>query len=264
MNTFGNMNMAATGQADASDNRRYDSMDDVKRQEFFGEKLLELEDEFNEINKIPGVKIAQNFNFAEQQLPEGYGVAIVPVAQRVEVPGQDEKKSKTAIIGICAIPSVQLLSETETGSEFLVDAVNNALTSRLASLLRQSLNRDHGELVLPLTVEDFAEGGRRSEANKAFNELAPFWVDALKKHGFKPMTVSILRQLLSSAPYASTVFPDIQQETWEGVIHKMIAAAEKKGLPASGLRAWLETRKDVEPKKADDADLAALIESLEI
>ena len=79
------------------------------------------------------------------------------------------------------------------------------------------------------------------------------------------MNAALLKQTLASAAFAEQTFPKIQQSVWEGLLNKMIAAAQAVTKEAGIITTWLETRDAVEFETSEFEldDLDSLINAVE-
>jgi len=68
----------------------------------------------------------------------------------------------------------------------------------------------------------------------------------LKDKGLTFMSAPILRQILSSAAFASMHWPKTPQTVWASLLEKMVARATAMGLDPAVLQTWKETRDAVE------------------
>jgi len=183
-----------------------------------------------------------NFDTAEE-LPEGFGLSVIPLTERVAGKGNVTK-------GICiaAVPSVDTILSTSGGDTWVIKQINAILTRAIKAGATPS--EDGSMTSIPFAVNDFITSTRTS-ALAAFNAIATLYVKALKDKGLKFINKGLLRQVLASAAFAEQQFPRIDQANWELVIKSMTAHAAKEGLEAGILSHWMKTRNEVEVDTAD-------------
>lgn len=215
--------------------RKSFSVDELeKAQEYIGEAVAAA--------KAEGVEPVFNFDINEN-LPEGYGLSVIPLTERVTGKGNVTK-------GLCiaAVPSVNTILEDDTGESWIVKQITDILVRNIKSAAMPS---DDGSITsLPFRVLDFTTSTRAS-ALAAFNAVASLYVKALKDKGLKFMSKGLLRQVLSSAAFAKQQFPRIGQDNWQVVISSMKSHAAKEGLDSGILSHWEKTRDEVEVSTAD-------------
>jgi len=107
----------------------------------------------------------------------------------------------------------------------------------------------------PATITDFLESRRGRETLKAFSEIAPLFVKALRKKGITFMTAQILRQTLQSKQFAEVQFEKIPQDAWQKVLDGMIVKSKAEGHDPQILINWKDTRDSTEV--ADIGELTA-------
>ncbi|MCK4554128.1 hypothetical protein KAU19_04145 [Candidatus Parcubacteria bacterium] len=188
--------------------------------------------------------VSPTFNFdTNEELPAGYGLAVIPLTERVAGQGNVTK-------GLCiaAIPSVDTILQAESGSPWVINQINAIL---LRSIKSAAMPSDDGSITsIPFKVEDFTTS-TRSSALAAFNAVASLYVKALKDKGLKFMSKGLLRQVLSSAAFAEQQFPRIGQDNWQLVISSMVAHTGKEGIEAGILKHWAGTRDEIEVSTVD-------------
>jgi hypothetical protein len=210
--------------------KKFFSSDNVEKGGAYVNQVVELASAAN-------IEPTLNFN-PEEALPEGYGLAVIPLTKRVPERGN-------VVNGVCiaAIPEIGTISEAEGGQDWINKLVTDALIRNVSSAAKP---KEEGALTsLPLSVHDFITTSR-SSGLAAFNEFASNYVTALKKKGLKFMSKVLLRQTLSSAAFAKQTFPRIDQTNWELVIKSMIQHAQQAGIEQGVLKMWLDNRNSVE------------------
>lgn len=195
--------------------------------------------------------IMTNFD-TEQPLPEGFGIAIRAVSKR----GQETPLACLLL----AIPSIELVVGNADGSKWIAELAINSMAEKAAAAVRprgdEALLTDAS--VLPRTLADFVQPAKRGEGLGTFRAIAGDFVKVLKKKGLSFLNLSLLRQLLESAQFAKSQFPQISQDKWITVIDAMIAKAQKDSLDTAILEHWKQTRDTVEISLMDDFDLGDL------
>lgn len=223
-------------------------LDDIDRR-YFGPDQLEVEaqDYVNLVTSIPDVSIKSNF---EGDIPEGYGLAIMPISKRGD--------EGTEVIGVvmAAVPDPETIAAHEKGADFLRDVLLGNMMAKVANSVRPRANGTTAGSI-PFTVESFIEGGRRSGSLKTYTSIASKFVKALKGMGLKFITSGILKQTLQSASFAESQFSSVEQENWEKVLNNMIAFAKSEGLDPAILSHWLETRNEAEADVDNELDFSA-------
>ena len=193
-----------------------------------------------------------------EKLPEDYGIAIIPIPQRREGQGN-------VIIGlhIAGVPSPESIIKSEKGSIWANDALVKVLINKYSNAVRP--REGQATVTAPFSMEDFITSATRESGLAFFREIQGVWVGALKKKGLKLMNAALLKQTLASAAFAEQTFPKIQQSVWEGLLNKMIAAAQAVTKEAGIITTWLETRDAVEFETSEFEldDLDSLINAVE-
>ena len=221
------------------------TLQDVARRSF---SVDELENAQAYIAKAVEAAQAENvnpvFNFdVNEELPNGYGLAVIPLTERVTGQGNVTK-------GLCiaAVPSVNEILADDSGESWIIKQITDILVRNIKSAAMPS---DDGTITsIPFKVVDFTTS-TRSSALAAFNSVAPLYVKALKDKGLKFMSKGLLRQVLSSAAFAEQQFPRIDQDNWQVVINSMKNHAAKEGIDAGILTHWENTRDQVEVSTAE-------------
>lgn len=221
------------------------TLQDVSRRSFTADDLESAQTYIGaavQAAKLSEVEPVFNFD-TNENLPEGYGLSVIPLTERVAGQGNVTK-------GLCiaAVPSVQTILQSDSGNAWVVKQLNDILIRSIKSAATPS---DDGAISsLPLKVEDFTTS-TRSSALAAFNAVASLFVKALKDKGLKFMSKGLLRQVLSSAAFAEQQFPRIGQDNWVIVINSIMSHAAKEGVDAGILKHWLTTRDAIEVSTAD-------------
>jgi hypothetical protein len=192
------------------------------------------------------VKIAPVYNFdVNADFPDGYGLAVLPIKSRDATRG-----NVVTGMAIVALPDPNTVAEHDKGADYIRAAVIDSFLAKAANAVRPRSDGSTAASV-PYTVEDFITSQKTAESLAAFRELAKGYVKALKKKGLSIMTPAILRQILSSAQFAEQQFPHIAKEKWSGLLDKMIAKAQAKGLDVGIMDFWKQTRETVDVKMGD-------------
>jgi len=193
----------------------------------------------------------------EPKLPDGYGVAIIPIPER--------RDGGNVIIGlhIAGIPSPSTILKEEAGQTWAEAALVKVLINKYANAVRPKAGIVNPPTA-PFTINDFIISATRESGLAFFREIQAVFVQALKKKGLKLMNTALLKQVLASSQFAEQTFPKITQEIWEGLIKRMIARAESTGVNPGIVKTWLETRASVAFDTADFGldDIDALIPSV--
>lgn len=231
------------------------TLQDVDRCYFSPDKIVEANSYVAKVLST-GVEIKRNFD-PTKPIPEGYGLAVVPIAKRQVTPGTG---SGNVIVGVAvaAVPDPSLIVVHEKGEQFVRDVIMDHFLAKIANSVRP---RKDGETAasMPIKVEDFIESRRGKESFKTFTEIAGKFVKGLRKKGLKFMSQPILRQVCQSTAFAKERFEKIDQAVWIAVIGKMITAAKSENLDPAILQNWLDTRDsetlaDVEELTIDGLD----------
>lgn len=201
------------------------------------------------IAEAHGLPVAYNWPAESEVMPDGYDVAIVPLTKRTET------GNVPTALWIAAIPSLETVQGHAKGADYIRDVVGTALMAKLANSVR--VKRDNGPLSVPLSVDDFIIAASRDQGLGAFREHVKDWVQGLKNAGLVGMNATLLRQVLSSASFASQQFTRIPQSKWVALLDKMIAKARGAGLDPGIMEVWKQTR-DETTLGADDFDPEAL------
>ena len=227
--------------------KKYFSSDNVEKGGAYVNQVVEL---------AQAAKIEPTLNFdPNENLPEGYGLAVIPLTKRVPDRGN-------VVNGVCiaAVPELETIAEAEGGQDWINKLVTDALLRNVSMAAKP---KEEGALTsLPLSVHDFITTSR-SSGLAAFNEFASNYVTALKKKGLKFMSKVLLRQTLSSAAFAKQTFPRIDQGNWELVIKSMIQHSNQAGIDVGVLKMWLDTRNQVEVStvELDLSDLDNMVDA---
>ena len=223
------------------------SLKDVKREFFYGENRAELDAKLPLVVKAAaaaGLQPIHNFD-PNEPVPEGYGIAILPVDKKNPVQGQPQIRVG---VGIVAAPSAELLLQTEDAE--VVKWRNETLLAHVLNRIANAMRpKEDGSLPasIPYTLHDFVTSSR-PQTTAVWNEIAPPFLKVLQKRNetFKLVTKDMLRRMLSSAEYATQIAPTINQTIWVGIIKKMRELAEKKGKQTEVFDQMISTRDEAE------------------
>lgn len=247
-----NMLETSTGTVEDTTSRAPESpgtLDDIKRAYYAPEQqeaavaAVAMAQEIAEANNLPVV-----FNWdTDAALPEGYGVATLPITQRREGVG-----TVTIGLAIAGVPDPTLCMAHEKGEAWARSVLESALLNKLASAARQGRDGD-GPLTLPYSVEDFIVSARGGDSGLTFfRENVKHFVDGINlKLKRKIMNATLLRQVLASAKFAEHQFPTIGQDAWERVLDVMLALAAKNGAEPGIVAVWRKTRNETDLAVAD-------------
>lgn len=235
---------------------------DVERRYFSPSEVEDAAAYIAKIEAIPGLDpkdVKRNHDLEGEGLPEGYGVAILPINKRAK-DADGEPTTITTGIGIFAVPDFATIAETERGQEFIRSVVMDQCMNKAANSVRPR-TAGAAPVSMPFTLEDFIESRRGSGNLKTFTELAPIVVKFLKKKGAPHMTSKLLKNTLASATFAEQQFPKTEQPVWVKLLESMIGMAREQGLDPAILHSWLNTRNeaDVDEMELDMEDLEGLI-----
>ncbi len=231
------------------------TLQDVEKK-FFPAEQLEASTAY--INEVIAIAARENveplFNFdTEAEFPKSYGIAVIPMQKRVA-----ERGNQTFGIVIAAIPSVDALQADDSGENWVIKIITDALIRQVTTA---SKPKEDGMLVsIPFKIADFTTTSR-SSGLAAFNAVASDYVKALKQKGLKFMSKVLLRQVLSSAAFAEQQFPRLSQDNWNLVLDSMVSHVKSKGIDSGILTHWKATRDEIEidDTEIDLSDLDAML-----
>jgi len=228
------------------------SLDSISLKSFLPSELEQASEEINSIVELcSSLNVEPVFNFdTEKDLPDNYGLSIIPLTERVLGVGMQVK-------GVCiaAVPTMTAIAEINGGQDWITKQIQ----AKIISSIKTASNKTDEDLTsIPFKVEDFISSGRNNGLS-AFNSLATDYVKALKAQSkrLKFMTKPILRQVLSSSAYAEQQFSGVGQNNWVIVIKSMIAHATKEKLNCDVFNNWLNTRDQIEVDTSE-IDLSGL------
>jgi len=238
-------------------------LDKLKTQFFVGQEGLENASVIIEQIRKAGIVIRQNYDRDTVDFPtETHGMLIQVLKHRIA-----KKTVPTGEVLVAAVPTVESVGAYgEAGEAFLMEAVEGILTNRVVNAVRAA--KEGTDSFIPFTIEDFITKRTITSEYGDYMKLAKVFVSALKKgKGFEILTPTILRSVLSNTEMATSLFPHIQQEWWQGVLNKMIEYCGKHSpqLDPAMFETWLATRDDVssatEVKELSLDDLSLELES---
>lgn len=205
---------------------------------------------------VPENKIELNYKLDEtDQPPEGFGIAIIPVSQRID--------GSTQVISVCiaAVPDPRLVAEEEDGADFVNNLVVDHFCTKVASAARPRASGGVG--TKPRTIRDFITSMKRDSGLKSYNAFAADFVSALKKYGFgTTLDRNVLRSCLASKAYATAQYPSVPDEMWLKVLSSMRARAETDKLDVQIFSHWENTRANAELDQPSEEMLAKAFEAL--
>ncbi len=227
-------------------------LDAIDREYFPPSDLPKASELVKRINEtIPAKVIRYNFDPEKDQVPDGYGLAIVPIAERIA------NANVTVSLVIAVAPDPELIAGHEKGAAYIRETITDSFLTKIANAARPKPNGSIG--TLPKTVEEYIERRKGKESLKVFTELAPGYVKALREKGLRVLTQQLLRQVLQSAVFSTQFNPALEDKgTWNTVLTKMIARAKTKGLDPAVLINWQETRDEAEMVNVEELDIDAL------
>ncbi len=231
-------------------------LDDIKKRYYAPSQLPQAGELLQQIHDA-GLNPEMNFK-SEEEFPANYGLLVMPLVKRQGGPGEGNKKIGVAV---CAIPDLELFGESEKGKAFVRNIVSNYCAGRIQNALRPKADGTKADII-PFAIEAFLESKRGRESFKAYQDVAPIFVKALKKKGMGFMNPALLKQVLQFSEFALEKFGNIPQEVWEQIIGKMVVMTRDKfNNDPSVIEGWLATRNDatlpeVETFELDDLDLA--------
>ncbi len=231
------------------------TIDDVDRRFFSPEDLTDAQKAVDQVQEhVPAKMVQWNFNPEKDEVPSGYGLAIVPISQR-KLGGEG---NETIGVVIAAVPDPSLIAGHEKGPEFIREVITDFFLAKVANAARPKAS---GTSTLPFSIIDYIERRRGRESLKVFTELAPIYVKALREKGLKMLTQALLRQILQSKVFAEQFNRKLEAKGfWSGVLDKMVEKAKVKGLDPAVLVNWHDTRELAEAIDIDDLDVDELDE----
>lgn len=191
--------------------------------------------------------LKMNFQSLEE-MPEGYGLYILPVGKTEEVEGESKRVINSIVLAFVPDPSYVASQRPD----YIRDAVLDKFATKLGNASRPRDDGSHA--TLPFRLEEFLDNRKTDHGAKAFNQLAKTYVKALKKMGLSNMDAKVLREVLSSKSSAESYYPKIAQAQWEALLGKMIAEANKEGLATTLLEHWKGTRENA-AAAGEDAEI---------
>ena len=246
--------IATSDESESSDDKF--TIDKIERKFYPPDKLQEATEMIAAIQEIVVENnIRFNFDPDKQEVPEGYGLATVPISERV--PGG--KGNKFIGVVIAAVPDPGTIADHEKGGPFIREVVTDYFLAKIANAARPKATGVPA--ILPFSIEDYLERRRGRESLKTFTELAPRYVKALREKGLKMLNQALLRQILQSKIF-STQFNEKLEERdfWSSLLDKMIAKSQANNLDPAVLENWRNTRDEIEAVDVSDLDVDELDE----
>lgn len=231
-------NQPATTSADAENAF---SLNDLERAYFGPDNLAAANDLHEKILTVLDEKdVHYNIDLANEAMPDGYGIYVVPVYKRLDK--ADEDGNKTEIVGVCfyAAPAFETVLADEKGREYVKDALFAAFSQKMANSIRPTRDGVLGKK--PFALADFIERKTRGDSFKAFNDLSKELVETLRRMGLRSINRAILRQCLSNTAIAESQYPAMKQEIWQAILDMCIAEATKAKLDPAIFENWKATR----------------------
>ncbi len=227
--------------------------DDIKKAYYASAQLADAQVAMDSaMNIATALELEVVFNFdTEKEFPTGYGIALIPIAKRVN------NVNQTLGVAIAAVPDLATVEAHDHGKAFIMDSVIGSMVAKLANAVRPRGTDGDTASSIPFSVEDFITSNRAEGVLVAYRKFASAYVKVLKKKGLKYITESILRQVLQSAAFAEQQFPKIPQDKWIQILDSMMARAEAEGVAVGMLADWKQSRDSAELSD-DDIDLSDL------
>jgi len=226
-------------QTNTAEQTEQPTLQDVEKKYFSSTQLEAGQTYIGEVMEICGrenVSPVLNFD-SDEEFPAGYGLAVIPLTERVA-----ERGNVTKGIAVAAIPDFEAVANDTAGGDWIKKQIVDAMIRQVNSAAKS----DDGTLTsIPFSINDFVTSSRASGL-AGFNAVAAQFVKALKKKGLKLLSKGILRQILASAAFAEQQYPKVAQESWVAVLDSMIKHAESEGVDTTGLKHWKGTRDKVE------------------
>lgn len=237
------------------------TIEDVQQRYFTPSELEEASEYMSQVAKVcPPDELKANFD--GENVKEGYGIGVYPIKKRSDVKGEG---NVTIGIAICQMPdpdTIAALPEAK-GIEFIRNSVIDKLFAKISQSYRPRANeteaeRKKRETSVPVEIEAFMTSARGDGSLKTFTALAPDFVKALRKMGFRLMSPQMLRQVLSSKEFAEAQFPKIDQEKWVQLLERMINTAREQKLDPATLTHWKESRDERHVDEVEDINFDEL------
>lgn len=215
----------------------------LKTQFFIGADQLETAGAIIAQIQNAGIPLRQNYDKDKVDFPtETHGMLIQVLKHRIK-----KKTVPTGEVLVAAVPTVESVGNFgDAGQAFLMESVEGILASRVINAIRAA--KEGTDSFIPFTIEDFITKRTITSEYGDYNKVAKVFVAALKKgKGFEILTPNILRNVLMSTEMAKSIFPNIQQNWWEGVLAKMMEYCGKStpNYSTEIFEAWIETRDEV-------------------
>lgn len=250
---------ATVTQEDLEQAKRAAMLDKLKTQFFTGQEGLAAAGALITQIQDAGIPLRMNYIMEEIDFPTAtHGLLVQVLKHRVK-----KKTIPTGEVLVAAVPTVESVGDFgDAGQAFLMEAVEGILASRVVNAVRAA--KEGTDSFIPFTIEDFITKRTITSEYGDYNKLAKIFVAALKKgKGFEILTPSILRNVLMSTAMSKSIFPNIQQDWWRGVLNKMVeyCGQASPNLETGIFEAWLETRDtvssvtEVEELSLDDLSL---------
>ncbi len=196
-----------------------------------------------------GVEVEFGFD-TEEDVPEGYSIAFIPETLTIKNKGR-----KTIGMLIATIPDTANIWEHDGGAAWISKNINLLLVKAVKAV-KTAAQAAGINPVYPQTISQFIVTNRTGGL-AGFNKVAPQYVDALKELGLTVINKGLLRQVLSSASFAESQFPNMPQEQWVLALKAMIETAEDENLSAGVMADWLKTRDEIKVNE-NEFDLSGL------
>lgn len=221
----------------------------IKERRYFGpSRFNEAKDAFKEVEALDKLQITTNFqNF--DSIPQDHGVLFQPVLERKKGGGPLQLASYI----VAHVPDLSVVSKSDAGTQYLVDALAELYGRRLKQDVAQAQS-SHMKPKLPETLEEFISSEQR---DNLFQNLMQKWVRKLKASGgsLSLLTQSIMKNCLMSSQFAKGYAPKVPQAEWDKVLDKMTEEAGQEGIDTAILKDWKANRADHTIDEAETLNL---------
>lgn len=249
---------------------KYKSFDDMPPRVMFGPEEIENGTLGTYMEKLQELK-PENVELivSDAETPEGWGVAVVTVAETKPVTDEagtvTRQRIPTRVI-VWPMPTVEVLTSDAQGFMFIAAAVQKEMAHQLARPFRDSsVAADDAKREAPLSIADYATRRAAESQFKVYNELATAAInmvkDAAPNHPFaKRLTKPMLREVLESAAAARAMAPDLEEaKLWDSILVVLAKFAEKQEMSSQIFLDWAAKRHNVETLNLGAIDLSALV-----
>ena len=242
---------------DASEEKEL-TLDDIDKTYFKPEELVNASEEIAKIMQIPviakgTVKALRNFK-EDEELPENYGMWILPISKTIKIDGEGKRKAVGVVFA--GVPDLSAVGEHEKGEAFVREVVSEYFAAKVSNSVRPRGDSAKVTGIMPCKIEEFLENRKTHGSMKTFNELADDYVTFLKEKGLKRVTKPILRQILQSKLFAESIYSKMEADgKWLDLLDHMVKTAEARKLDTAVFDDWRENRDEYETDEEDDIDM---------